>query len=95
MATARPDTRPQTNPFRAFDASVEQLLGADMRLIYGMAVPILMVCGLVVVLALSPSAWMVGLIVLFELLGLALVVAGFMALLNQTDDDDEPAGSSG
>jgi hypothetical protein len=66
------------------------MLGADMRLIYGMLVPILMVCGLIIVLAFSPSAWLVGLIVLFELLGLALVVYGFMVMMRDDAEDDEP-----
>lgn len=88
MASASSNTSPHPNAFRAFDASVERVLGADMRLIYGMLVPILMVCGLIIVLAFSPSAWLVGLILLFELLGLALVVYGFIVLIRDDDEHD-------
>jgi protein-S-isoprenylcysteine O-methyltransferase Ste14 len=89
MASASTNTSPHPSLFRDFDASVERMLGADMRLIYGMLVPILMVCGLIVALAFTPSPWLVGLIVLFELLGLTLVVYGFMVMMRDEDDDDE------
>ena len=89
MASRSPNTSPHPSPFRDFDASVERMLGADMRLIYGMLIPILMVCGLLIMLALSPSAWLVGVIVLFEILGLALIVYGFMVMMRDDGDDAE------
>jgi hypothetical protein len=79
-----------TNPlrvFRGFDAAVERTLGVDARLLYGMTVPVLMICGLICLLALAPQTWLVILILVVEIAALGVVVAGFAAMLN--DDADE------
>lgn len=76
---------------RGFDESMTEMLGADARLLYGMAVPILMIVGLIILLALNPAKWLVVAIVLLEIAALALVVAG---LLEMMSDDDEPQRSS-
>ena len=88
MATTSPDKHPHENPFHGFDESVEHVLGADMRLIYGMAVPILMVVGLIIVLALSPATWLVVAIVIMELAALGVVLTGFIGMLNEPDGDE-------
>ena len=62
-----------------------------MRLLYGMAIPVLMVVGLIIVLALSPATWLVVAIVVLEVAALALVVYGLFGMLNETDAD-EPSG---
>ena len=87
MATASPDTHPHPNPFKGFDESVERTIGADMRLVYGLAVPILMVVGLIIVLALSPATWLVITILVIEVAALAVVLTGFMGMLNEPDDE--------
>src|SRR5579864_3398587 len=51
------ENHPHEYPFQGFDESVEHVLGADMRLIYGFAAPILMVVGLIIILALNPATW--------------------------------------
>jgi hypothetical protein len=75
--------------FRGFDSSVERLLGADMRLLYGLGAPILMVVGLIIVLALQPAAWLVGMIVVVEIAGLATVITGLLGMMSTDDDEDE------
>jgi hypothetical protein len=75
------------NAFRGFDQSVERAVGADMRLLYGMLVPILMICGVIVVLALSPAVWLVAIILLLELGALAVVGYGLAGMLNEAPDD--------
>jgi hypothetical protein len=72
--------------FRGFDESVERAVGADMRLLYGMLVPILMICGVIVVLALNPAVWVVAFIVALEIGALAVVGYGLAGMLG------EPAG---
>ncbi len=89
MESGRSTPHP-ANAFSGFDASVERTLGADMRLVYGMAVPILMVVGLIIILALSPAVWLVAAILVLELALLGVVVYGFVGMLN--DDDDMNAG---
>ena len=74
--------------FRGFDESVERAVGADMRLLYGMLVPILMICGVIVVLALSPAVWLVAVILVLELGALAVVGYGLAGMLNETAGDD-------
>lgn len=82
-----PDAHTHQNPFRGFDESVERLLGADMRLIYGFAIPILMVVGLIVILALSPATWLVIAIVVMEVAAMGVVLTGFIGMLNEPDDE--------
>jgi hypothetical protein len=53
-----------------------------------MAVPILMIVGLVVILALSPAAWLVAAIVVMEVMALGVVVYGFMGMLDEPEDDE-------
>ena len=89
MQSARPTIHPhEKSPFRAFDQSVERLLGADMRLVYGMALPIMMIVGLIIALALNPAAWLVAVVVVLEIAALAVVVLGFVGMLNDDADDD-------
>jgi hypothetical protein len=89
MATTAPNHQQHENAFRGFDQSVERVLGADMRLVYGMAVPILMIVGLIVILALSPAVWLVAAIVVLELAALGVVAYGFVGLLEEPDEETE------
>jgi hypothetical protein len=75
--------------FRGFDESMTQILGADLRLIYGLAVPIAMIVGLIILLALHPAKWIVAAVVVCEVAGLALIVSGLYAMMS----DDEPQRS--
>jgi hypothetical protein len=74
--------------FRGFDQSVARMLGADARLLYGMGFPILMLVGLIVVLALNPAAWLVALIVVFEIAALLLVVTALLEMMSDEQDDE-------
>jgi zinc transporter ZupT len=88
MSVISPDPRPHEHPFRGFDRSVQHVLGADMRMLYGMAIPVLMVVGMIIVLALSPATWLVISILVLEVAALALVVYGLMGLLNESEEQD-------
>jgi hypothetical protein len=86
-------TTPVTSKHSAmseFDDSMERALGADMRLIYGLAVPLFMVVGLIVLLALNPTTWLVIGIVLLEVAALGLIVYGLMNMMR--DDQEEHGG---
>jgi hypothetical protein len=80
------------NAFRGFDESVERAVGADMRLLYGLLVPILMIWGVIVVLALTPAVWLVASIVVLELAALAVVGYGLAGMLNEAPDNDSDDG---
>src|ERR1700694_4097045 len=88
MATGQSTTHPHANAFRGFDESVERALGVDMRLLYGMAAPILMIVGVIILLALNPAAWLVATVVVLELAALAVVVYGFVGMLDEGDEGD-------
>jgi len=88
MSTTNPETHDHENPFRGFDDSVERAVGADMRLIYGLGAPILLVLGVIVILALSPATWLVIAIVMIEIAALVVVLVGFMGMLNEPDEDE-------
>ncbi|HSO97423.1 MAG TPA: hypothetical protein VLP43_00595 [Solirubrobacteraceae bacterium] len=77
-----------TSRMAGFDRSMERWLGADMRLLYGMGVPILMITGLIIVLALSPGAWLVATILVIEVLLAGAVIVGFTGMLNESDEED-------
>ncbi|HTX30359.1 MAG TPA: hypothetical protein VMD09_03190 [Solirubrobacteraceae bacterium] len=77
------------NPFRGFDESVEHVLGADMRLIYGFAIPILMIVGLIIILGLTPATWLVIAILVMEVAALCVVLTGFIGMLNEPGDDED------
>jgi len=89
--TSHPSHTNPTRVFHNFDMSVERALGVDVRLLYGMLVPILMICGLIVLLALTPQTWMVIAVVMLEVAALGVVVTGFVGMLNE-DDQDESEG---
>lgn len=72
--------------FRGFDNALTRFLGADMRLIYGMAGPIFGIIALLIALAFYPHAWLVGLIVVCEVICLAIVVKAFMEMMDSEDE---------
>jgi len=78
-----------TNPRRSlarFDASAERVLGVDARLIYGFAGPVVGMSLLIVLMMLSRSAWAVAAAMIVEVLLMAVVIAGFVNVLE--DDRD-------
>jgi hypothetical protein len=87
MAPAPNQTHQHRPIFRGFDQSVTQMLGADMRLLYGMLVPILMIVGLVILLTQYPATWLVGAIVILEIGGLALVVTAILEMMSDDEND--------
>jgi len=86
--TSHPSHTRATHVFHNFDMSVERALGVDIRLLYGMLVPILMICGLIILLALSPQTWLLIAVLLLEIAALGVVVTGFVVLLNEDTEDD-------
>ncbi len=80
------------DPLHGLDREVERDLGADMRLLYGMLVPILAVCGLIVWLVFARSYWVVAAAVVLELAALGLIVVKLMAMLAEGEADAGGAG---
>jgi hypothetical protein len=72
--------------FRDFDSSAKRILGVDMRLVYGLLPPALLVVGLIVLLALKPVTWLFVAIVVVEVGALALVVTGLLGMMSGGDD---------
>ena len=84
-------TSGRSNPFAGVEDLIERMLGADMRLIYGAIVPMVLVVDLIVLLTLqSTSWWLVAAVVVVEFAAVGLVVFAFMKMLD--DDNDEEAG---
>ncbi len=78
-----PRTRTMPDPLRGLDREVERELGADMRLLYGMLGPILVICGVIVGLVFSRSYWVVAGTVVLELAALGLIIVKLMAMLGE------------
>jgi hypothetical protein len=72
--------------FRTFDSSVERILGADMRLVYGIFVPAMLVIGLIVLLAFKLATWLLAVIVVVEVGALGLVLVGLLGMMSGDDD---------
>lgn len=72
---------------------MESFWGADIRLLYGIGVPALVLLGLIVVFALHASWWLLAGLVVCLLLLTGVVMIGFLQMLGEDDDDDEDAGS--
>lgn len=88
METTQTAARPSPNPFRGLDTWLENMLGADLRLIYGVAIPMVVVVDLIVLLALRPMAWLVAILMLVEVAALGLIIFAFIKML---DDERDPA----
>jgi ABC-type uncharacterized transport system fused permease/ATPase subunit len=66
---------------------LERAIGADMRLIYGIAIPMLATIGFIIALAISGQGWMVPAVVVFLVITLAVVVFGLFEMMNDDDQD--------
>jgi hypothetical protein len=74
--------------FRGLEQSIERVLGADLRLLYGMAVPILVVIGLIILLGLGPSPWVVAGVMVFEVAALGVILVGLLGMMSDDPDED-------
>jgi hypothetical protein len=91
MATHLVDREPPPRPHEPnFDDHVERVIGADMRLIYGIGVPVLAVTALIIVMALSKTAWVDGVVLVAAVAALGLVVWGFMRMMRDDGQDESP-----
>jgi cell shape-determining protein MreD len=66
---------------------VTRMIGADMRLLYGIAVPMFATIGFIIALAATGQSWMVGPVVVFLLITVSVVVFGLLGMLDEDDDD--------
>jgi hypothetical protein len=85
MATESAPPRPHRSLYRTVDVFIERLIGADFRLIYGMGIPILLLCGVIIALAEYPKVWLVAILVILELGTLFFIVRGFMEMMDSED----------
>ncbi len=77
-----------------FDGAVERFLGADMRLLYGMGVPVVGVSAVIaVVIAFAASPLTIAGLMALEVVMLVVVVVGFFAMLDETEDADSDPSS--
>jgi hypothetical protein len=90
MASPSTHSPQHRHVLHGFDESVTNVLGADARLLYGLAIPILVIIDLIVLLALNPAKWLVGAILLLEIAALALVVGALYEMMSGAEDEDEP-----
>jgi hypothetical protein len=66
---------------------VEWLYGSgDVRLLYGMAVPVLAVCALIALLALAPEWWLLPAMLLVVLVLAGIVLIGVTQMLDEGSD---------
>ncbi len=65
---------------------VTRLVGADVRLLYGFAVPIFATVGFIIAFAVSGQGWMIGAVGVFMCIALAVVVFGILGMLDEPDD---------
>jgi hypothetical protein len=73
---------------RTISDRMESAVGADMRLIYGIAVPMLATIGFIIALAVSGQGWMVPAVVVFLIITLAVVIFGLFEMLGEDETDE-------
>lgn len=90
MAISNPTAHTRYTPVHKFDDAVERMVGADMRLLYGMGVPVVGVsAAIAVVIAFAASPWTIAGLIALEVVMLVVVVAGFFAMLDESADTDQ------
>lgn len=89
MATLDPAAPAHHHPYARLERAVERVLGADMRLLYGMAVPPVVLC-VIIALALgyAASPWVVGGLMVLEAIMVVVILIGFVGVLNSRDEDE-------
>lgn len=80
------------DPLHGVDQAIGSKIDADLRLLYGMIVPMLVVFGLVIWAFLSSSYWLVGVSVAVEFSMIVLIVVKAMAMLDEPDTDEQYRG---
>jgi hypothetical protein len=79
-------TRPRSaEPLHHLDLAVAGFLGADIRLIYGLAVPVLLVVAAMLPMFFRPSYWLVGALMVLVVCCVAFIVTKVMAILDAPD----------
>lgn len=73
------------DPLHDLDVAIESTLGADLRLIYGMLVPVLLIVGLIIALVVERSYWLVAAALIPEIACLGFIVMKIMAMLDEPD----------
>ncbi len=81
----RPRAPRHPDPLHGLDTSVESALGVDLRLLYGMLVPVLLIVGLIIALVLVRSYWLVAAALVPEIACLGLIVVKTMAMIDEPD----------
>jgi hypothetical protein len=90
MATATPSHPVQRSPYAPLERAVERRLGTDMRLLYGLGVPVILFCvTIALLLGFAASTWMVASLMVLEVGVLGVIMVGFVGVLNSDEDDDE------
>ena len=90
MAHHNPFLESSPPPMHGFEQAVERRLGVDMRLLYGMGVPVIGVSVLIaLLLGFAASPWAVAGLMVIELVVLGVVLVGFTGLLNERPDDED------
>lgn len=70
------------------DGAIERRLGVDARLLYGFSAPVVFMGVLISLMMVVRSPWAVAAAVLIEIVVLAVVIAGFLNMLDEQPDSD-------
>lgn len=84
-----------TDPLHDLDVAVESAVGADLRLLYGMLVPVLLVVGLILALVIGRTYWLVAAALIPEIALLLFIVVKILAMLDEPDPDRASTGGVG
>ena len=79
--------RTRLDPLHGVDQAIRSVIDADLRLLYGMVVPMAVVFGLVIWTFLSSSYWLLGVSALVEFSMIVLIVVKVMAMLDEPEID--------
>lgn len=89
MATTAAATRHASDhdPLAGLDRWIEKVIGADFKLIYGVLMPMLLICGVILAIVFTQSVWVVAVTLVLELAFLAFIVVKLMAMLGEGEHE--------
>jgi hypothetical protein len=80
------------DPLRRLDRAVNTWFGADLRLLYGLGTPILLIVAAMLPLLFHPSYWLVGALLVLVIACTGFIVTKVMAMLDAPEDATTVAG---
>jgi hypothetical protein len=85
--------RAHREPLHGLDVAIETTLGADLRMLYGLGIPVVAMVALMIPMFLLPSYWLDAGVLVTAMGATGFIVVKFLRLLEEPDDALDPVAS--